>query len=78
MEAEVETDPTFRRRAPQALFGLDGFQIAASTLRSYDISADGERFLMMKGVGPATTPGTFKVIVVQNWREELERLVPTQ
>jgi serine/threonine-protein kinase len=79
MAAEVETDPTFRRRTPQALFGLDGFQIAANSLRNYDISADGERFLMMKtGSGPAATPGTSRVVVVQNWVEELKRLVPTK
>jgi hypothetical protein len=81
MEAEIETDPTFRRRTPQALFGLDGFGIAENSLRNFDISADGERFLMMKTAsGPAATlgGGTFRVVVVQNWLEELKRLVPTE
>jgi hypothetical protein len=43
----------------------------------YDISPDGERFLMIKeggGSEQARPPGT---IVVQHWTEELKRLVPT-
>ena len=45
--------------------------------RMYDISPDGERFLMIKeggGSEQARPPGT---IVVQHWTEELKRLVPT-
>ena len=46
--------------------------------RSYDVSPDGQRFLAMKPAGgaePAPTPST--LVVVQNWTEELKRLVPT-
>jgi serine/threonine-protein kinase len=39
---------------------------------SYDVARDG-RFLMMKGIG--TLPRD-EVVVVQNWTEELRRLVP--
>ena len=44
--------------------------------RSYDISRDGQRFLMIKpspGSDQATAPTG--IIVVQNWGEELKRLV---
>ena len=47
--------------------------------RTYDISSDGQRFLMLKSVGGADqTAAAPKVIVVQNWTEELKRLVPTK
>jgi serine/threonine-protein kinase len=45
---------------------------------SYDISRDGQQFLMIKegGIdGPAAPPS---MIVVQHWVEELKRLVPTK
>ena len=42
--------------------------------REYDISPDGERFLMIKeSAGGDST----EFILVQNWFEELKRLVPT-
>ena len=47
--------------------------------RNYDVSLDGRRFLMIKpggGSGQAVASPTF--IVVQNWAEELKRLVPTK
>ena len=44
--------------------------------RTYDVSADGERFLMIKeGAGEEAPPA--ELILVQNWLEELKRLVPT-
>ena len=44
--------------------------------RQYDVSADGKRFLMIKlpDVSQSATPS---VVVVQNWRDQLKRLVPT-
>jgi serine/threonine-protein kinase len=47
--------------------------------RHYDISADGQRFLMIKD-NDATDPNAApaSVIVVQHWVEELKRLVPTK
>ena len=42
--------------------------------RSYDVSPDGQRFLMLKQIGAAVPP---QLIVVQHWVEELKRLVPT-
>jgi serine/threonine-protein kinase len=45
--------------------------------RSYDITPDGQRFLMVKTTGSSdrsTAPP--RLVVVQNWVEELKRLVP--
>jgi len=46
--------------------------------RTYDISLDGQRFLMIKQSGGSDqTVAPESLIVVQNWTEELKRLVPT-
>jgi serine/threonine protein kinase/Tol biopolymer transport system component len=46
-------------------------------IRPYDVSRDGRRFLVSKtGNGGNTTAG--QIIIVENWTEELERLVPTE
>ena len=47
--------------------------------RQYDVSPDGRRFLMIKpvvGTEQGDTPPS--IVVVQNWTEELKRLVPTE
>ena len=47
--------------------------------RAYDVSADGQRFLVMRKPPDglrATVPAGF--VVVQNWFEELKRLVPAK
>jgi hypothetical protein len=47
--------------------------------RTYDVSADGTRFLRIKTEGRAPTPvGVQNVAIVQNWTQELKRLVPTK
>ena len=46
--------------------------------RQYDISPDGKRFLMIKEAGETEeTSAPTQLIVVENWFEELKRLVPT-
>jgi Tol biopolymer transport system component len=42
--------------------------------RNYDVSPDGQRFLVTKYVGVDQSP---PIILVENWLEELKRLVPT-
>lgn len=42
----------------------------------YDISLDGQRFLMIKQALP-TEEAPAEILLVQNWFEELKRLVPT-
>jgi len=47
--------------------------------RTYDVSLDGRRFLMIKeAVSTNTTSPPPELIVVQPWFEELKRLVPTK
>ena len=60
---------------PELLFAGD---YLGRTGRSWDIHPDGRRFLMIKPVGSTTADDSPRndVILVQNWLEELERLVP--
>ena len=61
--------------SPQVI--IDGTYPAPNWSRQYDVSADGTRFLMLKNVtGPLATPS--QLVLVQNWFEELNRLVPTK
>ncbi|PYR78894.1 MAG: hypothetical protein DMF87_13060 [Acidobacteria bacterium] len=47
------------------------------TARQYDVSPDGQRFLMIKeGGGTDQTAVPPQIVVVQHWTEELKRLVP--
>ena len=45
--------------------------------RTYDVSPDGLRFLMIKAPGTDASTAPPALIVVQHWDEELKRLVPT-
>jgi Tol biopolymer transport system component/predicted Ser/Thr protein kinase len=62
---------------------LDGGRYYTGTAgqvgRSYDISLDGQRFLMIKqDGGSGSTPAPASLVVVQHFDEELKRLVPTK
>ena len=50
-----------------------------SAPRPYDVSPDNQRFLMLKQAGGLDQPpAPATVVVVQNWVEELKRLVPVR
>jgi len=77
MIVRIETEPAFTHGAPQVLFRRSYF---GSRNRKYDISPDGQRFLMLKEVEQTeetSAPTQDALIIVQNWFEELKRLVPT-
>ena len=47
-------------------------------MQSYDITEDGQRFVMVSSdTDGATGQPTAQLHLVQNWFEELKRLVPT-
>jgi eukaryotic-like serine/threonine-protein kinase len=56
---------------PQALFNLGGYAAG----RNYDISPKGDRIIAVPMLRAGGTSG--QIVVVQNWQEELKRLVPT-
>ena len=53
-----------------------GFYIAPNP-RTYDISPDGKRFLMIENLGTSESAPS-GMIVVLNWTDELRRRQPTR
>ena len=66
---DVRTDAGFEATKPRLLFDKPGYA------DSWDISPDGQRFLMVKMDERKPQPVT-DIILVQNWFEELKRLCP--
>ena len=74
MAVPVTTQPTFSAGRPTMLF--EGGYLASpfpNTGVTYDVTPDGQRFLMIKD---AQTASATQINVVVNWFEELKRLVP--
>ena len=71
--------PSWAATTPTLLVKEGYFTTPGANLgRTYDISPDGQRFLMIKeGGGADQTAAPPQLIVVQHWTEELKRLVPT-
>ena len=78
MRVAVKGAATFRADTPTRLFQGPYFAPATGRIfRTYDVSPDAQRFLMIKeGGGAEDTSAAPSLIVVQNWTEELKRLVP--
>jgi hypothetical protein len=75
MAVDVTTQPSFTVGKPHLLF--EGRYFASDFPLvgvAYDVSADGQRFLMVKDTAEATT--VTQINVVLNWSEELKRRVP--
>ena len=76
MAVPIQPGPGFTRG--NAAVVLERAYFTAPVLgRSYDVSSDGTRFLMIKDT-PASTGTASHLVVVQNFFEELKRLVPTR
>jgi len=75
MAVDATTQPTFSAGKPKMLF--EGAYVPSlATMPNYDISADGQRFLMIKPSQQAQAAET-QINVVLNWFEELKQKVPT-
>ena len=78
MAVTIETDPPLTVGTPQRLF--EGPYVVSPHVPVYDVASDGKRFLMVKQ-GAATDDTAVQaaqIILVQNWHQELKRLVPTR
>ncbi len=64
MAVDVKTSPTFEAGLPRALFPMRRVGVDR-----YDVSADGQKFLVATPTEEPSAPAT----VVLNWREELKR-----
>jgi eukaryotic-like serine/threonine-protein kinase len=75
MAVDIITQPGFAAGKPRVLF--EGPYLPTPlTTPNYDVSPDGQRFLMLKPVEQAQAAPT-QINVVLNWFEELKQKVPT-
>ncbi len=75
MAVAIETEPELSVGTTRLLF--EGRFLGTGPVhlrRNYDVSADGQRFLMIKREQDLVPT---EIIVILNWFEELKRLVPT-
>ncbi len=77
MVVGIKTEPTLTAGSPVVLFTgrYTSSRGDRAGIFSYDISPDGQRFLMMKETDEDEGQGQINVVL--NWFEELKRLVPT-
>ena len=77
LSVAVQTTPTFSAGNPTKVF--EGRYSVASTGRNYDVSLDGQRFLMIKdGASPDDKATPASMVVVEHWFEELKAKVPAK
>jgi hypothetical protein len=69
MSVDIGLGPPFTAGVPRALFSASG---GTNPLRSWDVTADGSRFLVVYGTMVKAPPGDVHVIV--NWFTDLRRL----
>ena len=76
MAVPVETEPAFTAGQPRVLFdgAYDVAPVSSGSL-NYDVSPDGERFVMIQR-DQESAPRQLNVVL--NWFDELERLAPTR
>jgi hypothetical protein len=70
----IQTDPVFRVGNPELIVEGPYLQGILGG-RSYDISLGDEQFLMLGTITDESAAP--QIVIVQNWVEELNRLVPT-
>jgi Tol biopolymer transport system component len=75
MSVDIGTQPGFSAGTPRMLF-QGQYEKAPIPVSYYDISPDGQRFLMIKSSEQAQVAPT-QINVVLNWFEELKQKVPT-
>ena len=78
MMAPIEAEPRLRPGTTVALFSgpYRAGELVLNVARPYDVSDDGQRFLIIKeATGAEAAPND--IVLVQHFDEELQRLVPT-
>jgi serine/threonine-protein kinase len=74
---------SWKASTPTRLFDASSYALGAigtfTVSRTYDVSPDGQKFLMIKpSENPAQSSTVQQIVIVQNWFEELKAKVPTK
>ncbi len=79
MRVQVAPGATWTAGTPTQLFEASSYVGGSTGPRSYDVSPDGKRFVMLKSSDASAPRATApRIVVVQNWFEELRAKVPLQ
>ncbi len=76
MAVSIQTEPTFQAETPRLLFEGSFSESYLSATSNYDVTADGQRFVMVQPSQERVEPESLNIVL--NWFEELKRLVPTE
>jgi hypothetical protein len=76
MAAAILTKPAFAAAKPRLLFEGHYETGVYPFLANYDVSPDGQQFLMIKASEQGSAPTQFNVVL--NWFEELKGRVPAE
>ena len=71
---EVQPGTTFVPGGPRVLFSIQGF-LSTSRHQWYDVTADGQRFVMIRNRVSEEVEAASELIVVENFFEELKAKV---
>jgi serine/threonine-protein kinase len=78
VSAAIRSQSPFQVDAPRLLFEAKlGIYDSTVPTRAWDVSADGQRFLLSRRIPSADKPVTVMHVVL-NWTEELKRLAPAK
>jgi hypothetical protein len=73
------TETTLSIGPPTALFTspyFAGSSVLGLDLRGYDVTPDGQRFVMIKQPADAGSPNLASMVIVVNWARELKSRLP--
>jgi serine/threonine-protein kinase len=73
MAVDITSQPAFSAGKPRMLFE-GAFALSPRSSANYDVSPDGQRFLMVEASKQGQAPEQINVVL--NWFEELKRRVP--
>lgn len=77
MMVAVSLEPEFNSSTPRALFEGEYIEVGGPDgPRSYDVTPDGQRFVMLKPYEEPSAPS--QVIVALEWFDDLGRRVPAK
>ena len=71
------TDSTFSAGNPTKLFDAAPYYFGI-TGHTFDVSADGQKFLMIKNAAASDQNAALSLIVVEHWTDQLKTRVPTK
>ena len=75
MAVPIDAETSFTPGTPRKLFA-GNFAVIGGQRLVYDVANDGQRFLMIKNAANSDEDSGGEIIIVQNFVDELQRLVP--